>query len=581
MISMNNLENLATAIGKDIKDIKTRFATKEEMHEVAEVDYSQIVTHEELEGKHYLTAHQDISHLATKDEVGRKVDKADFDLLKNDVVKHDELAGRNYLTEHQSLAEYAKKSELYNDSEVKRRLTSLEAKQDKDTVYDDTLVKQRISALENKPNIDVSGFVTKSELASKNYLTSHQDLSGYALKSELYNDIPIKARLNALENRPTFDTLTPTQRDNLKGDRGEPGPRGLQGPPGPAGPRGADGARGADGERGHTLVANVRMEGTYRNNVTNNVKIFVEVYYDGQKVTNGFTLKIKHKGGNNTDWGGFFTRNYTENGEVLNYDWGNREQNGTPLEVIVVIAYQGMSTTASTRLENVKDGLPINENLIPDSNIGIGYGKTTWEDKVSNSGLNFNTDHAITNFGRGLHVWGTPNADFKGFSSVPFNLVAKQGDKLTLSMDLGKDALTENSTLRLGIHYMTSNNRIVAQEWQEIDLSTQSFEVRKYKRISKTFTVGADITYCRVMIYPATRRLINFYIDNIKLERGTVATAWCPAYKDLRGPAGAPGQNIINQNGGQPLKYWVGTSAQYEAILNKDPNTVYDVYEPR
>lgn len=578
---MNNLENLATAIGKDIKDIKTRFATKEEMHEVAEVDYSQIVTHEELEGKHYLTAHQDISHLATKDEVGRKVDKADFDLLKNDVVKHDELAGRNYLTEHQSLAEYAKKSELYNDSEVKRRLTSLEAKQDKDTVYDDTLVKQRISALENKPNIDVSGFVTKSELASKNYLTSHQDLSGYALKSELYNDIPIKARLNALENRPTFDTLTPTQRDNLKGDRGEPGPRGLQGPPGPAGPRGADGARGADGERGHTLVANVRMEGTYRNNVTNNVKIFVEVYYDGQKVTNGFTLKIKHKGGNNTDWGGFFTRNYTENGEVLNYDWGNREQNGTPLEVIVVIAYQGMSTTASTRLENVKDGLPINENLIPDSNIGIGYGKTTWEDKVSNSGLNFNTDHAITNFGRGLHVWGTPNADFKGFSSVPFNLVAKQGDKLTLSMDLGKDALTENSTLRLGIHYMTSNNRIVAQEWQEIDLSTQSFEVRKYKRISKTFTVGADITYCRVMIYPATRRLINFYIDNIKLERGTVATAWCPAYKDLRGPAGAPGQNIINQNGGQPLKYWVGTSAQYEAILNKDPNTVYDVYEPR
>lgn len=581
MISMNNLENLATAIGKDIKDIKTRFATKEEMHEVAEVDYSQIVTYEELEGKHYLTAHQDISHLATKDEVGRKVDKADFDLLKNDVVKHDELAGRNYLTEHQSLAEYAKKSELYNDSEVKRRLTSLEAKQDKDTVYDDTLVKQRISALENKPNIDVSGFVTKSELASKNYLTSHQDLSGYALKSELYNDIPIKARLNALENRPTFDTLTPTQRDNLKGDRGEPGPRGLQGPPGPAGPRGADGARGADGERGHTLVANVRMEGTYRNNVTNNVKIFVEVYYDGQKVTNGFTLKIKHKGGNNTDWGGFFTRNYTENGEVLNYDWGNREQNGTPLEVIVVIAYQGMSTTASTRLENVKDGLPINENLIPDSNIGIGYGKTTWEDKVSNSGLNFNTDHAITNFGRGLHVWGTPNADFKGFSSVPFNLVAKQGDKLTLSMDLGKDALTENSTLRLGIHYMTSNNRIVAQEWQEIDLSTQSFEVRKYKRISKTFTVGADITYCRVMIYPATRRLINFYIDNIKLERGTVATAWCPAYKDLRGPAGAPGQNIINQNGGQPLKYWVGTSAQYEAILNKDPNTVYDVYEPR
>ncbi len=583
---MNNLENLATEIGKDIKDIKTRYATKEEMHEATEIDYSQIVTTDELEAKHYLTAHQNISHLATKEEVGRKVDKADFDLLKNDVVKHDELAGRNYLTAHQSLAEYAKKSELYNDSEVKRRLTSLEAKQDKDTVYndselrnrisllerkqdkdtvyDDTLVKQRISALENKPNIDVSGFVTKSELASKNYLTSHQSLSGYALKSELYNDIPIKARLNALENRPTFDSLTPTQKNSL---------RGPQGPAGPA------------GERGHILFATVRMEGTYRNNVTNNVKIFVEVYYDGQKLTNGFTLKIKHKGGNNTDWGGFFTRNYTANGEVLNYDWGNREQNGTPLEVIVVIEYQGMSTTASTRLENVKDGLPINENLIPDSNIGIGYSKTTWEDKVSNSGLNFHTGHAINNLGRGLHIYGTPNADYKGLSSVPFNLVAKRGDKLTLSMDLGKDALTENSTLRLGLHYMTSNNRIAEQGWQDVDLATQGFEVRKYKRISRTFTVGADIAYCRVMVFATTGRLINFYIDNIKLERGEVATAWCPAYKDLRGADGprgadgAPGQNIINQNGGQPMKYWAGTAAQYNAISNKDPNTIYDVYD--
>ena len=33
--------------------------------------------------------------------------------------------------------------------------------------------------------------VTKNELEQKAYLTSHQSLSGYALKSELYNDIPI------------------------------------------------------------------------------------------------------------------------------------------------------------------------------------------------------------------------------------------------------------------------------------------------------------------------------------------------------------------------------------------------------
>lgn len=45
-----------------------------------------------------------------------------------------------------------------------------------------------------------------------------------------------------------------------------------------------------------------------------------------------------------------------------------------------------------------------------------------------------------------------------------------------------------------------------------------------------------------------------------------------------RGADGAPGQNIVNQNGGQPMKYWSGTRSQYDAIANKDSNTIYDIY---
>ena len=45
-----------------------------------------------------------------------------------------------------------------------------------------------------------------------------------------------------------------------------------------------------------------------------------------------------------------------------------------------------------------------------------------------------------------------------------------------------------------------------------------------------------------------------------------------------RGADGAPGQNIINQNGGQPMKYWSGTRSQYDAISKKDSNTIYDIY---
>ena len=180
-----------------------------------------------------------------------------------------------------------------------------------------------------------------------------------------------------------------------------------------------------------------------------------------------------------------------------------------------------------------RDGKPINENLLPNSNFNQSFAK--WEDKLTNSGLNYNFDHAKTHFGRGLHIWGTANADYKGFSSLPFNLIAKQGDKLTLSMDLGKDALTQNAPLRLGIHYIDDKDTIVAQEWQTLDLATQNFEVKKYKRISRVFTVNKDIRKCRVMVYATVRQLINFYIDNIKLERGDTASEWSPAYEDLKG----------------------------------------------
>ena len=46
-----------------------------------------------------------------------------------------------------------------------------------------------------------------------------------------------------------------------------------------------------------------------------------------------------------------------------------------------------------------------------------------------------------------------------------------------------------------------------------------------------------------------------------------------------QGPAGSAGQNIINQQNNQALKYWCGTEQQYNAISNKDTNTIYDVFK--
>ena len=231
---------------------------------------------------------------------------------------------------------------------------------------------------------------------------------------------------------------------------------------------------------------------------------------------------------------------YSDNSDGSNFGREPKKYMGvarttSPTQPTDKTVYKWFKVTGEDGRDGV-DGKSINENLLPNSNFNQGFAK--WEDKLTNSGLNHSFDHANIHFGRGLHIYGTANADYKGLSSVAFNLIAKQGDKLTLSMDLGKDALTQNAPLRLALHYIDDKDSIVGQEWKTLDLAIQNFEVRKYKRISMIFTVQKDIRKCRVMVYATVRQLINFYIDNIKLERGEVATDWSPAYEDLRGRDG-------------------------------------------
>lgn len=314
-----------------------------------------LVTKEELAQKGYLTAHQSLTEYAKKSELLPQYNDSELrgkisNLETNSVTKTElaqkgyltahqslanlvtkqELESKRYLTAHQSLSEYVRKSELpqsYNDSELRgqiaakasnqtvdsltTRVRALEIKPDKDTVYNDTEVKRDIA------NLKINT-VTKSELASKGYLTSHQSLANHALKSEL-NNIPvyrlargdiggsgnggtatintsyiinpsgikvgdivqdiflnnggteegywevtavngstvslkgigmryltsyanINRRLSSLESRPTFDTLTPSQRNSLKGEKGEKGDRGLPG------------EKGRDGVAGENII---------------------------------------------------------------------------------------------------------------------------------------------------------------------------------------------------------------------------------------------------------------------------------------------------------------------------------------
>ena len=101
-------------------------------------DADAVYTKDEADDK-FLTEHQDISNLATKDEVSEKANAAD-------VYTKDE-ADAKFLTEHQDISNLATKDEVA-------------AKADADAVY------------------------TKDEADAK-FITEHQDISGLASKTEL------------------------------------------------------------------------------------------------------------------------------------------------------------------------------------------------------------------------------------------------------------------------------------------------------------------------------------------------------------------------------------------------------------
>ena len=121
---VTQLENRPVTSSYDDTEIKRKIKELEGRPTTANIDTSNFVTNTQLEDKHYLTEHQDISGLATKDELR----KAFLD---------DE--------EHEK---YAKKTELpqpYNDTDIKSRLTTLE----------------------NRPvgNVDTSNFVVRGDLS--------------------------------------------------------------------------------------------------------------------------------------------------------------------------------------------------------------------------------------------------------------------------------------------------------------------------------------------------------------------------------------------------------------------------------
>ena len=109
--------------------------------------------------------------------------KQDKDTVYNDEPINERLTALEskpfdtYLTKTKADEFYVKKTDLpepYNDKALSDRVLTLENKQDNDTVYNDTEVKERLTVLESKPTVDTSKFITEETLTAKKIVTKDE-----------------------------------------------------------------------------------------------------------------------------------------------------------------------------------------------------------------------------------------------------------------------------------------------------------------------------------------------------------------------------------------------------------------------
>lgn len=192
----NNLSNIYLSSHQSLEHLATKDAVDKIAQRVEQLEQSRVsdnhdfITRQELEGKHYITS--------VPDELINKISA----LENKQVVTKEELEAKHYLTSVPE--EYAKKSELYNDSALTERVSLLEAKAISNGAYDDKPLLDKIHAIEeqfrNASNLylqshqSLEHLVTKKELEDKHYLTS--------VPEEVTNKLStLETKVQTLENK--------------------------------------------------------------------------------------------------------------------------------------------------------------------------------------------------------------------------------------------------------------------------------------------------------------------------------------------------------------------------------------------
>lgn len=153
--------------------------------------------------------------------------------------------------------------------------------------------------------------------------------------------------------------------------------------------RGKDGAKGVpglDGKDGHTLTAEVWMEGEFRNHLTKDVNVYRKATYDGVEIEiTDSNSEIFRDGGD-----GVWVRD-----GIGHTAWGNWDNRNNYLAEKFTIMYKGLKASSFARLDNVNDGEKgspgkdgvdgktgkIGQNILRNSNVPVSnkdYPTNTW-----------------------------------------------------------------------------------------------------------------------------------------------------------------------------------------------------------
>ena len=564
---------------------------------------SNLVTKEELTNKGYLTTHQSLDHVVTKDELASKNYISDV----SNLVTKEELASKNYLTEHQPL------------TEVNNRLDVLEAKQDKDTVYNDSELRERVTNLENKPNVDLTNYVTteqlenkhyltqhqpldnlvtkeelnskgyvteevlngknyltedvlntknyltqhqdlsslvtkqelenkhfltehqnishlvtKDELETKGYLTQHQSLEEYAKKTELYNDTEVKQRLTTLENKPNIDTSNFVTNEQLEGKHYLTEHQPL-----------THLATNSDLEVLRNISVNKaelskKVDTTEYNSFKDSVVTKSELAEKGyiSDLSNYVTKQELHEA-TEIDYSNIVT---TDELEGKHYLTANDISNlATKQELQDKVNKSDFDTLKDDVVKHneLAERHYLTETTASDifakkSELPQPYNDSALVSRVTalESRPNSENGHSLSTNAR---IEGT----FKNGSTSILNLFA----------DVFFDGEVVTSGYTLDYYYRGFGNN----NWQVLNNQTAD----------STGKFGS---------WGAQRRSGEYFEVRIVVSyRGLKASSFARLDNVV--------DSLINQQNNRPLRYWCGTQAQYDALSDKDSNTIYDIFK--